>query len=190
MSIDYKHFRFATAPRTGTTWFIQACEAAGLGKGYKAHVHALFTDEEKGAFKVSLVRHPYDWLTSYFKAILPGSTGVPEVDKLRFIRSDVPMSTMIDSDFENFVNQYLRECPGQVGRMFDSYGADSYLRLEDMPYAASELFASFDVPPHLRNKCRYIDPQNKSKQYITKDLELYSRVMEAEREMVDKYEYY
>lgn len=189
MSIDYKQFRFASAPRTGTTWFIQACEAAGLGQGFKAHVHAPFTEQESGAFKVSLVRHPYYWLTSYFKSILPGSTGIPEIDKLRF-PSSVPLSVTMVDDFENFINTYLHTCPGQVSRIFDSYGADSYLKIEDMPCAVTELFRSLGVPAHLRNKCRYIDPQNKSKLHIPKDLELYRRVMDAEQEMVDRYEYF
>lgn len=181
MSINYQDkFRFATTPRTGTTWFLQACEAAGLGAGFKAHVHQPFDEKDKGAFKVSLVRHPYYWLVSYYHAILPGVTGILEVDKLH---CDVV-------NFREFINHYLQTCPGQVGRIFASYGADSCLRLEDMPWAACELFASLDIPSHLRNQCKYIDPVNVSKKHIVRDLTVYHSIMEAEKEMAESYDYY
>lgn len=181
MSIDYGKFRFATTPRTGTTWFIQACEAAGLGRGFKAHAHAPFNSHnDSNAFKLSLVRHPYEWLVSYYKAIHPGNTGIVEIDRLR----------TSCKNFEEFIGNYLRECPGQVGRIFSAYNADSYLRIEDMPWAASEFFASIGIPPSLRNKCRFIDPVNVSKGHIHRDLTVYSQVMLAEKETCERYEYF
>ena len=186
MSVRYDQFRFASIPRSGTTWFLQACEEAGLGKKYKATVHEPFNDSDGGIFKLSLIRHPYDWLVSYFKAIAPGMTGIPVIDKLKFPSEE----WYTEYDFASFVNLYLSECPGQVGRIFESYGADSYLRIEDMPWAATEFFASLGIPPHKRNRCRMISPVNTSKGHIPKNPTLYRLVMEAEKEMCERYDYY
>ena len=186
MSVRYDQFRFASVPRSGTTWFLAACEEAGLGKRYKATVHEPFNASDGNIFKLSLIRHPYNWLVSYFKAIAPGMTGVPVVDKLSFSVD----GWYTEGDFPSFVSLYLNECPGQVGRIFESYGADSYLRIEDMPWAATEFFASLGIEPWLRNRCRSMAPTNTSKGIIYKDPKLYQLVMEAEKEMCERYDYY
>jgi len=186
--IDYGKFLFAGVPRSGSTWFMKACSEIGLTRGFKSDVHVPFEKESGHLLKVSLVRNPYYWLRSYFREIFPGNTGIPEIDRLQFVGFEATAD--IATSFENFVGRYLDECPGQVDRIFASYNADTYLRLEDMPWAAVELFESLGIPRDVRILCRRITPQNCSKLFIPKSRNLYLRVMEAEAEMTDRYEYF
>ena len=179
--INYGNFCFASAPRTGTTWFLKACQLAGLKRGFKAHAHTHFREDHYTYLKVSLVRHPYRWLTSYYKAIFPGVIGIYEVDQLRL--------GVTKLGFERFALDYLEKRPGQIGRIFHSYQADSYLRIEDTPWNAIELFTSAGISKNLSNACRDLAPQNLSKEHTPKYPHLYTLIMEAEKDLVERYEY-
>ena len=144
--IDYGPFRFAAAPRTGSTWFLNAMNTVGFQGGSKATVHIPHKDEKCPTLRVSLVRHPCDWLRSYFTAIYPGNCGIPEVDTLLSIKAD---------DFDTFINGYLWQHEGQVGRIFKAYHADSYIRTQDILYGTIDLLISVGVP---LNKWDFLSP--------------------------------
>jgi len=129
--IQYKNFSFAAPPRTGTTWFIKAASICELGDGQKATLHIPPPADWNG-FVVSMIRHPYDWLASFFLSLRGGSVGVECVDVFAFARyHDSP---------ESFIQRYLENIPGEVGKMFDTYRANAVIRLEDLPYAGEEFF--------------------------------------------------
>lgn len=185
MSVSYGQFRFATAPRTGTTWFVEACVRSGLRRVNKAEAHVPFSEAEQQDYKVSLVRHPYHWLVSYYSAIFPGSIGVPEIDRLRELQENRLIQTHFD-----FVLAYLEVCPGQVGRIFDAYKADTYLRLEDMPWAAIELFSSLGIHPAYRSRSKSLPPRNVTKQHRPFDPRLSYQVLLAENDLVERFDYF
>jgi len=185
--INYRSFLFAAAPRTGTTWVLHAAEAVGLGEGSKAHVHIPFDDPLETpteGFRVSLVRHPCSWLLSYYCSVYPGFIGVPAVDRFRYF--DAPT-------FEIFIQHYLREFPGEVGRMFESYRAQSYLRTEDFPWGFLELLRAVEVPQHERDACVKIPKQNEhNRKHVRPRFprSLWNKVMEAERPMAKRFGYF
>lgn len=178
-------FQFATAPRTGSTWFLKACHAAGLGELSKSRVHIPPAANHKG-FVVTLVRHPCDWLAAYYAAIFPGSVGVPQIDALR------QLQTYEDRGFDHFIYTILdRHEPGVVGRVFDAYRANSCLRIEDTPWNVIELFDTLRVPRAMRSPIANIDKQNTTKvdRLPQWDTSLRRRVIEAEREFCDRFDY-
>lgn len=137
MAIDYGKFVFASPPRTGGTWFIKAASEAGLGRAFKKDLHIPASKEEK-KLKVSLVRHPCDWLASYYFALRGGQTGVEPVDVLIPLAKDC-------MEFEDFVLCVLDEFPGQVSEIMLYYNSDSYIRTQDLQWAAYDLFTSEEV---------------------------------------------
>ena len=76
--IDYKLFQFAAPPRTGLPWFVKAMEMCGLGSELIDQAYIPHTSMNKGLLKVGLVRHPCDWLRSYWAESYPKKIGVSE----------------------------------------------------------------------------------------------------------------
>jgi len=181
--IQYKDFFFAAAPRTGTTWFIKCCSEIGLGDKQKANLHVPPSIIWSG-YLVTLVRHPYDWLVSYYLALKGGMTGVYDVDTLaEHARTAV--------DVDEFISRYLTYCSGTVGRIFDRYRATTVLRLEDFPWNAIELFESVGVKHDDAMKAHNITPQNARKGHIhIPNKQQRRQVVLAESEICERYEYY
>jgi len=157
---------------------------AGLGRGFKSNVHTPFTENDQESFKVSLVRHPYNWLVSYYVAIYPGVVGIDPIDQLRESHGkELPT-------YQDFLTNYLMHHRGTVGRIFGAYQADSYIRIEDTPWAVVELFESLGVPKLGRNRCKGIPIKNSSKQHHPIIGKLRQQVLLAEEEMVERFEYF
>lgn len=179
--IDYTLFQFSCPPRTGTAWFIQAAQLAGLGPGFKRNAHAPFPAERKReVLRVSLVRHPCEWLASCYAALQEGG---PDVGHLgRFARLN-------GASFDDYVRSYLREVPGAVGRLYAEYRADSFLRLEDMPWALVELLEAAGVPKVFRGMVSRLPRQNPSASTPRWDPSLRRRVLDAERRTLEDFDY-
>jgi len=77
-----------------------------------------------------------------------------------------------------------------VGRLFLSYDADSYLRIEDMPWAFLEFLSALGVPKAMRERCVDLGKLNASKSIPLWNKRLRRRVLEAEREVCDEFEYH
>lgn len=178
--IDFRFFQYAGPPRTGSTWVLHAAHACGLGQGSKSHVHLPF-EGRWTKFRVITVRNPCDWLVSYWSELYPGKMGLAEVDVL----AELP-----GQFFDEFIQAYLKQCPGQVGRIFSSYNADTCLRLEDFPISWMELLSIYRVPYVLRqkamevfriNSCRFEKP--------TWPIHLRRQVAEAEWETMERFDY-
>ena len=72
--IDYRIFQVACPPLTGAKWLVQAAQLCGLGPGFTEHIYGLFPKEHSGLLRVSLVRHPCDWLTACYAHFQQGDT--------------------------------------------------------------------------------------------------------------------
>ncbi len=181
--IKYKDFFFAAPPKTGSTWFIKCCSECGLGDAQKATLHEPPSIIWSG-FLVSTVRHPYDWLVSYYLSLKGGMTGIYDVDVLaQYARTSL--------DVDEFIHKYLMYCPGAVGRIFDRYMATTVLRLEDFPWNTIEFFESIGVKPDIAMKVKNITAQNARKGHVH-IVNKYNkkRVLNAEKSICERYEYY
>ncbi len=188
MMIDYGAFRFAGPPRTATTWFRKAAAAVGLGEKSSVGVHTPHTP--RGAvLALSTVRHPVNWLSSYYNVLDGGLIGVSAVDRF------APLVRRSRSLGE-FVDLYLSSCPGTVGEMFWSYNADSVLRIEDLPWAAVEFFGAENLHVDVRKLKQNLEvvagmpPHNVSTGVIAViSPKMRQRVLDAESNFCNLYGY-
>lgn len=182
MAHKYERFTFCSAPRTGSTWFIKAMAVCGLGAAPAAHIHAPVAPDCTD-YSVSLIRHPYDWLESYYYALDGGLIGVPEVDEFALIQRR-------SHSFEQFVREYLDKAPGQVWRAFASYPTTTVLRLEDFPWNVAEFLQSLYHCPGISQQLRGYGPQNNRKTRPAVNKDLRREVIKAEDFLCDFYEYW
>jgi len=187
MSVEYPFFSFAAPPRTGCDHFIEACRIAGLGKTDRIDAIRHFPRNNDGKhLRVSLVRHPCQWLGSVYAALNDfGTESSPNMHGIgtAFIVLD-------KSTFDDFVRSYLQMSPTGVSCLFDQYKADTRLRSEDMPWCLLELFETFEVPKVLlglvetywRSKVFDVVPEWTP--------HLYQQVLDAEWEFCEAYDYY
>jgi len=189
-------FEFAAPPRTGVHWVVRACREAGLmlfpNNGSVAASLLPWPEQadtsSKGMLRVSLVRHPCDWLRSvydiYRLALYLGNPELTSLVQKLVIRSGC--------DFDQFVSDYLETKPGEISRIFNSYKADSRMRLEDMPWALVELLESFGVKQKSLDRVMALPPQekililNRSKWHP----DLRQRVLDAEVKLCQDLDYY
>jgi hypothetical protein len=80
---------------------------------------------------LSTVRNPYDWLVSYYLHSPRGLVGINGP-------SDWVAAMKADSrSIEHFISRCINK-PGCVGAVFDSYQANTIIRLEDYPWAVMD----------------------------------------------------
>lgn len=171
--IDYGSFQFACPSRCATAWFLEACRVVGFGEGTIDQARKLF-DDKHTVMRVSTVRHPCSWLASHWAA------------EFRFLH-DTPFAY---TTFDGFVRDYLLRVPGSIGFLFNRYKADSVIRLENLPWAFVELAEMLGVPKSLREKVVGIEKWNVSSDLPTWDPGLRRLVIEAERELCERYDYF
>lgn len=126
MPIQFNSFVFASPTRTASNWFRTACAVAGMDRN-KRGIHEPFAKGEK-LHRVTMVRHPVAWLHSMYYSHNCGWTGTRLGDMLSAEANRIC--------FAEFVEWYLKNEPGLVGRIFDLYKADTTIRVEDLPGAA------------------------------------------------------
>jgi len=198
-----KMFEFAAPPRTGVHWFVEACTKAGLETLFSNpgtnNIHLVTTSftswygqrqVEKNTLRISLVRHPCDWLRSMFDAwqnkqdtLIREYMGYCCFHYRGFVKPP-------DSDFNKFVTRHLERRSGEIGRIFDSYRADIRLRLEDMPWALIELLESLGIEQNKLNQIVDLPPQSKTASRSTWQSNLRQQVLESEASFCRDLDYY
>ncbi len=187
MAIDFDCFQFACPPRVGTSWFLKAAQLSGFGSAHKDHAHAPFHDGRRAdQFRVTLVRHPCDWLASCYVAIRDRDADVFQLGTLATLD--------VEQGFDFFVREYLynKIMEGWITKLYNDYTleANSILRIEDMPWAFVELMEALEVPDIMKRRCIGLAKQNVSKSVPQWNEKLRAEVMDAEREVVESFEYY
>jgi len=194
-------FEFAAPPMTGGHWFVQACREAGLllfpdNSAFSASFYpwpeGIERDRDKDALRVSLVCHPCDWLRSVFDAFRlgPNSESKNVGSKYlwpRFV--ELPKK----QGFGKFVVRYLEAMPGEATRIFNSYKADTRLRLEDMPWALVELLESMGIDRKSLDRVLALEGRQdapKRSKWRPGRPDLRQQVMEAEAEFCRDLDYY
>ncbi len=172
--IDYSLFHFSCPPRTGTSWILRAAELVGLKKKLWENefvAHVPFDENGVRLYRVSLVRHPCDYLASrWTDASLGGRSSY--------------------GSFDSYIRRYLSGRCEAVSHVYARYKADSCMRIEDMPWAFMEFLQSIDVPPSLYRRCEKLGKQNVSGSLPQWDRKLRQRIVEMEKEVCEAYEYY
>ena len=117
---------------------IRACASVGFGQASLANAHVPFRgNQNTSKLRVSLVRHPCDWLEHCYLLLKSGAID----KKLVWGFGDSPLYS-----FEVFVEDYLHRIPSEVGLIYQRYRADSVIRIEDMPLAFYELLDALGLP--------------------------------------------
>ena len=184
--IDYKEFRFASPPRTGGSWFIHVTSIMGLGQGQKAKLHEPPPSDATGQnLNVSLVRHPCNWLESYFYALKGGLVGVPLIDELVHSARD-------SKDINLFADRVAGFHAGIITEIFDSYKPSTVMRLEDLPWAAGEFFMSLGYSRR-DIQCVLDAPPINCRDHKLTDVKMSKRirklVADSEQSLFDRYDY-
>jgi len=183
--IDYKQFHFGAAPRTGSTWVMRAASVAGFGLGFKTEVHSPPAERCLSWFNVTLVRHPYEWLISYYYFLQGGAVNQPLVDVL------MPAARKA-MDFEHFVLLYAEGHAGQFTKIVKSYCGDSVIRTEELKRGIIELFRTLGVSEDRLEKIQELSPINVNNRKGDFDNEipyLQGIVMRAEPELYEHFDY-
>lgn len=124
--IETTRFTFAAPPKAGCRWIHGALKELGPVEHGSLHTPG----RVDGKLALSIVRHPVDWLKSYFTNINCPVWHEP-VDV--FLRRSRGEREPDNEGLRRFIEKYLAGPPGSVGRMFESYAADVWWRIEDMP---------------------------------------------------------
>lgn len=177
--IDYGYFQYASPPCTAGAWFVQAACLAGLPGASHSDAHKPFIGT--GSLRVTTVRHPCRWLERYYIEIHRTYIHVPVVDRFRVLPH---------TSFDAFIRAYLARMSGAVWDMFRDYQADSYIKMEDLPWAAVELFEACGLPKDACQQCITLAPPNDSRPVRAGwQPSLYDRVCDAETEMMSYFWY-
>ena len=171
---------FAAPPRTGSTWFIKAAAEIGIAGSTKTNLHTPATSDWK-SYSVSLVRHPAQWLMSYFLALEGGSIGVPEIDQFATCYAPKNVSASLRA--------FLRTPEGSLTRAFNTYHADTVLKLEDFPWGPMEFFMSLGYDNV--EKLRHLPVQNAYYGVVYQlDRKWVKRIIQHEPEYCESYDYF
>ena len=179
--VDLGSFQFGATLCVCGHPFVFACQASGLRIASGSRI--LDPPDMRGAdgYRVTIVRHPFLWLRSCYENVRGSHTKVPGID----LFSDLYWKS---KTFEEFVNAYLAESPGAVGRMFDAYDAHSMLKYEDMPRAGVQFLESIGEK-HTKEAARFLDARGGNWAFDS-NRELRAAVVRAERDFCDRAEYF
>jgi hypothetical protein len=178
--IRYKDFDFAAPILTNVDWFMSSMQIAGLScEGSKTSALKPFSMDVKKILRVSLVRHPYDWLLDYYR-MLKGThywtATIPAIEKFISYRKD---------SFKIFIDEYVEKSPGVLSNFFSLYAADTCLRMEDFPWAIYELLESLGK---YGNKSYF--PQKIGNSGLLYEADILHKIVESEKEFCEHYDYY
>jgi len=176
--IDYGKFQFACAPRVGVSWFVKACQLAGLGPAF---VRTHRPTPHNGKHRVSLVRHPVGWLESIYAARRVG-WGSDFLGKLSHLDT-------LQQPLEGFIWQYL-EMPGEVGKLMLAYEADVILRIEDVPEAFLSLLSPMGIGEEFFRGIRNLGRTHVNPLHPQVGMAQRKRIMESEKELCDGFNYF
>jgi len=176
--IQYGLFTFACPPHTAADWFIRAAQSIGLGPGFRFHAYEQFHGTDHDRLRVSLVRHPCSWLGECWLSLQKGEI---ESNHTGYF-SMLPKET-----FQQFVQSYLAKDPGSISRLYNRYEANTYLRVEDLPWAFLELAESLGVPEVMLAKIRQLTTPTQALQLPDY---LHCQVIEAECTIAELYDYW
>jgi len=191
--IRYKDFDFAAPPLTGVIWFTSATKCYGLvhepAKSFldtlRASLRPFDNTQDSSRIRISLVLNPSTWLAVCYNVLC----GYERKEHGPIDLCFNPFKQLNIKSIEHFATDYLKKIPGSISKMFDSYEADSCIKVEDLPHAFEELMFSLGYEPTSIN---YPLLAKALPKYLITQLpfELHDKVIQAEKEFCLKYDYY
>ncbi len=184
--IDYDTFQFACLPETGGTWFYQTLKSVGvpIKKVEFGGIYSNFPKDRNGTLlRVSMVRHPCDWLSACYQLL----NNVQQTEH----HPECLFSFMLwtggikEATLNDFIIAYLQHMPGHVSKLMLGYQADSYIPIEEMPWAMVEFLEMMGY-----RRPNTFPPTTTLQLIPTMDDDLRRQVVNAEREMCDAFDYY
>ena len=181
-----EHFSFASAPRTGAKWFVEASQIAGIAPTLNGDDSREPPPAGHSGIVLSIVRHPFDWLDSMWAARWSFDVIDETAPYFYFLQLMRPYTSV-----EYFIRAYIHTSAGLITKMFDSYRPTSVIRLEDFPWAAIDFFdcAPLDTEPYLLHQIQKHRPVNQRTNGHCWNAELKRAVSDAEREFCERYQY-
>ena len=161
-------FTFASATRTGTTWFRLLLEELGVPfQGARWHVPGFLP----GVPSIAISRCPADWLQSYFQNI-HSVIGVPAADCFLDLRVN-------NQTFAEFAELYIDQMPGDISAMFSTYQPSTWtLKPSGIRSELVEVFSELSVPFDMDTVLNFPDKNvSKRRAHITDELR--TRIVES-----------
>ncbi len=122
---------FLHIPKTGGNWVTAVLRSMGLIKQRIGHKHATFNQlpksfvntflEKDNARVFCFIRHPLSWYESWFKYMTQPSRNWRAWGSCHEWHPCRPLNGLGDADFNRFMHNVLRQEPGFVTRLYDSY---------------------------------------------------------------------
>lgn len=173
--IDYGRFQFAAPLGTRTGWIMNTCKYAGLKilPSSPGNVFEPFESTYSEKFRLSVVRHPCDWLAVLYQEAWPAASSNPSGK----------ISNLVTRTFDEFIRHYLAMMPDGVTKMFAAYGADVCLRFEDFPWCFHQFLESIGIQV----------TKTETRLNLTStpvwNSDLYREVKRANQDFCERYEY-
>lgn len=188
MALILDNCRLLRTPKTGSTWMAFALKNAGC-RFVKTEVPHLERNEApgQGLFTIAFVRHPWAWWKSYWVYKRAGGWD---------FRNRFDLQCM-DNEFERFMLNVLDHAPGRCSEVFRKFVGSADDRIEfvgafenlvdDLVAGLRQAGAQFDEAglraTGVRNASDYSAFSTKCSP------EIQSRVLDAEREMLERFNY-
>lgn len=184
--IQFEKFTLATPPCSGSTLFLQACSCARLT--YTQDPRGRYAAPPDGfeGFVVAISKHPWNWLCELFLL----ATNF-EIKKIGLLDFDVLLDDIksAEGNINTFLEFYIECRQGHLTKLYRRYNPSNIIKYDDFPYAIQEFFESIGVG--LTNVKLAELHQFKQKQTIHKDVNrsLKMRLMDAESDFCEAYDY-
>jgi hypothetical protein len=159
--IDYGSFQFAAPIDPGVRWFVYAAREAGLNDARPLDALKPFPESYNGTIRVSLVRHPINFLYAHY---------------------------LISQDGSQWEDWIMRVPPGFVTNQYARYRADSYIRIEDCPEAFASLLKIIGIDPEKLDRPFLREKPALPRAPLNPTL--HKRILESEREVFTRFDYW
>jgi len=169
--IDLDLFQFAAPQSTGVDYYLRVLKAVGLEVGLPSEALEPWKEKEKskGILRVSLVRHPLDFMYKGWQ----------------LQKKQHPMTP----NFCDCMLLYVRgNCSVNVAKIYESYDANVVQRWEDCPWALIEFFDSLGIPRSLSMRARSVEKEVSVIPQLPKFL--LEEFKQLEQEVYNRYDYW
>ena len=182
--IVFDQFVFASAPCTGTPWFLRVCQELKMQN--VALLETSFEPPPPGfdeKLVLSFVRHPATWLESFFDEWNKGPIGIQSFDMLWTLKQQT-------QSFYHFLDCYLNLYQGYVSEVFRSFKTDTAIKYENINEGVGEFLLALGFQCPSCYSQTLVTPI-KSHIHVGKcDRSLRKRILQAEPTLVELYDYY
>lgn len=111
--------------------------------GGQCPLHGLASNYAPASRTVCVVRHPVDWIESWWRYNVGGTYNPADFNYIiPYATELVPIHNRVGDNFQELVETILSECPGILSRMYENYtkDCDAVARLETLSEDFERIF--------------------------------------------------